>query len=162
VTRLRSIGVGYGRAVGEILHLALPLTPTANECRRWNRWRWAQHRKAYGAAVRLAYTGARPWAAEMALVAYVRCGDGTRPSDPDNVIIGCKAALDAVVSERMLRDDSPQHVEIDRVVSLSRVGWSDRFGGPATHIILSRVTRDFLFGRDAARALLSAYLREDA
>lgn len=55
-----------------------------------------------------------PGAMERAKVTYHAHWCGVAP-DADNLIIGGKAILDAIVDEKLLRSDSPAHVTIAEV-----------------------------------------------
>lgn len=149
-TLRRRIVQGDGTLVDEnTLHLVLPLSVSRNVMDRWRHSRHlrklagntAAARTAVAASLALAFGTSRwprPWAIQV-LLAAVRCSTQRRRLDTSNVIGGLKAQEDALVEAGLILDDNPIHVRWgpveDRVESMWRA-----LPGPATHLILARLT----------------------
>ena len=130
------------------LHLVLPLSPSRNTMDRWHHSRnlrklagnTAAARTAVAASLSLAFGTSRwprPWASRV-LLAAVRCSTQRRRLDPDGVIGGLKAQVDALVRADLIVDDTFLRVRWgpveDRIESMWRA-----LPGPATHLIIAKL-----------------------
>jgi hypothetical protein len=128
------------------LHLVLPLSPSRNQMDRWHHSRNLRKLSANAGAARTAVAASlaiafgtsrwpRPWATRV-LLAAARCSTQRRRLDPDGVIGGLKAQVDALVRAELIPDDRFLHVRWgpveDRIESMWRA-----LPGPATHLLIA-------------------------
>lgn len=133
----------------DVLHLRLPLTPSANTILGWA-WAKSAHlgifkrdaRSAVWAAVTMALgkipksTGEH-WA-EHATLRIIRCSRSRRQLDDDNVVGGCKYSRDALISSGVIIDDNPGRLRMAYPIEDRTVGhWGD-MAGPGTHFFIAR------------------------
>lgn len=133
----------------DVLHIHVPLTPSLNETKRWDRSRAfsriklhrIEQEKAVMAClcqqrVALLFKGGFPWAMKV-IIHVVRCSNTYKLLDESNLIGGLKATEDALVSMNVIPDDSPAHVSwgfIQQRLPPARNG----LRGPATHLFVER------------------------
>jgi hypothetical protein len=146
----------------ETLHLVLPVTPSRNQMDKWHHARnlrllarnTATARTAVAASLAIAFETSRwprPWAHQV-LVAAVRCSTQRRRLDPDGVIGGLKAAVDALVRAELILDDSFLRVRWGPVEDRIQSMWRS-LRGPATHLIVARLQEPGGRPRDELEAM---------
>lgn len=132
----------------DTLHLVLPISTSRNIMDRWHHSRnlrklarnSADARVAVAASLSLAFGTSRwprPWATKV-LISAARCSTQRRRLDPDGVIGGLKAQVDALVRAELIPDDNFLRVAWgpveDRIESMWRA-----LPGPATHLLVARL-----------------------
>jgi len=139
------------------LYLCLPLTPTENTIRRLlrNPWGAAELARYNGVVSTLILAQARhalgsyerPWC-QRATLDITRCSNAQVLADEDNVIAGCKGAIDALkpgkdgrVKAGLIPDDSPKYLKRGAVVELLRRDWGE-LKGPATWMRLTPIREE--------------------
>ena len=136
---------------GDELHLVVPLTPSGNKIISWSYKQshsltiykrdtvgavWSAVLMALG-LVPAAY--GKHWA-EKASISIVRCSRSRRAIDDDNLITGCKYARDAVVKAGVVIDDNPGRLRLAMPLEDRPRGHWDGWHGPATHLIIRRIS----------------------
>lgn len=121
------IRTAYGHTPTPWLQVALPLTPSLNETKRWHYTITRDARKAAAEEFQYACGGQRIWSVwppGLRVVIVTRCG--TKLIDDDNVSGGFKHVRDAMVDCGILPGDGPHQVSF---LYEQRV----RSGGEPTH-----------------------------
>lgn len=144
-----------------LIHLTLPLTPTANELAAKNKSSKSRmsrggkriffdglagvKEKAKFAVIRSLraagfdghYRLSNDWAGKI-MISAIRCGIGKR-ADVSNVVGGLKFAEDALVFDGIVSDDGPDQVAWGPCHSRAKADWGGELVGPATHLFILRM-----------------------